>query len=159
MSGSGEMTSYEKQSLEILGNIDEKMDVLMRLVMSEKPARSLPAQPNGWIEFTQRVRRVLLENGAELKGFIGQTYSAYLKDKYGDDYSSISDETIKEEWIAYLPNNQGSAVASAVASAVKPKRQWSEAAKAAAAEKRAAAKLSKVAAGEGGKRKTRRRRA
>lgn len=157
MSGSDEMTSYEQQSLKILGNIDEKMDVLMRFIMTDKAVKSLSAQPNRWIDFTQRVRSVLLENGAELKGFLVQQYSAYLKDKYGDDYFSITDDTIKEEWTTYLPSSQGSVVVE------KSKRFISEEQKArmraAAAAMRTKTKAAKAAAGEGGKRKTRRRRA
>jgi hypothetical protein len=133
----------------------------------QKDPNAPKKEPNDWINFTQRARAALLASGAELKGFVGQQYCAVLKEKLPvksitddkgkqkevPDYDSISDAEIVSRFKSWSPPEQSKAAAAKADSkdpspvqapaAEKPKRQWSEAAKAAAAEKRAATKAAK----------------
>ena len=144
----------------------------------QKDPNAPKKDPNDWINFTQRARAALLASGAELKGFVGQQYCAVLKEKLpmksvtladgktkdAPDYDSITDAEIVARFKSWTPPEQSKAAAAKASStesspapspapavaAEKPKRQWSEAAKAAAAEKRAATKAAKAAPAAGG---------
>ena len=130
-------------------------------------------EPNDWIVFTQRARKAL-EAGGLKPGFAVQQYCSSLKEslplvsvtddkgkeKKVPDYDSISDAELLSRFKSWTPPEQskaeveraskassaeGSPAAGAPpAAAEKPKRQWSEAAKASAAEKRAATKAAKA---------------
>ena len=143
----------------------------IKKIKKEKDPDAPKKEANDWIKFTQHARSVLVAGGCELKGFIGQQYCAMLKEKLPmksitdskgkekevPDYESISDSDILSRFKSWTPPEQskaaekkasseaGSSAGSspAAAPAEKPKRQWSEAAKASAAEKRAATKAAK----------------
>ena len=137
----------------------------------EKDPDAPKKEANDWIQFTQRGRSALLASGAELKGFVCQQYCAVLKEKLpmkmGDkgkevpDYNSISDAEIVSRFKSWTPPEKSKAAAAKASSppaaaapaaaapaAEKPKRKWSDEAKAKAAEKRAATKAAKETAPE-----------
>ena len=136
----------------------------------EKDPDAPKKEPNDWIVFTQRARKAL-ETGGLKPGFAVQQYCSSLKEalpmlsvtdangkeKQVPNYASISDEEILARFKSWTAPEQSNAAAKradkispdlpapAPAAAEKPKKQWSEAAKASAAEKRALTKAAKVA--------------
>jgi hypothetical protein len=132
----------------------------------EKDPDAPKKEPNDWINFCSRGRKAL-EAGGLKPGFAVQQYCSSLKEalpmltvtdangkeKQVPNYASISDEEILarfKSWTAPEQSNAAAKRASPSAAAAgapteKPKKQWSEAAKASAAEKRALTKAAKVA--------------
>ena len=135
----------------------------------EKDPDAPKKEPNDWIVFTQRARKAL-ETGGLKPGFAVQQYCSSLKEalpmlsvtdangkeKQVPNYASISDEEILARFKSWTAPEQSNAAAKradkispdlpapAPAAAEKPKKQWSEAAKASAAEKRALTKAAKA---------------
>jgi hypothetical protein len=120
------------------GSIPLSVAVSGKKAKKEKKAKDPNApkkDPNAWVNFTQHVRKVLLESGAELKGFVGQQYCSVLKaklplleknekGKQEPDYSAMSDKDIVSGFAEWTPPEQSKASvakaskASSVASSV-----------------------------------------
>lgn len=151
--------------------IDAAVSKKVKKAKKERDPNAPKKEPNSWIKFTQHVREVLLAGGCELKGFIGQQYCKDVKGKLPTveengkqvpDYDSISDEDLLSGFKSWTPPEQSAAAAARAskasseagsdseeapeAPAEKPKRKWSDEAKAAAKEKRAAKAAAKAEA-------------
>lgn len=121
-----------------------------------KPKR----EPNEWIKFSQRVERLVRETEAEagktkeekMPTVVTKQFASYLKTQKA--YAEWEDDEIKaalDGWEAPVVSKQKERKSSAEsaasgASAEKPKRKWSDEAKATAAAKRAAKKAAAAAA-------------
>jgi hypothetical protein len=150
--------------------IDAAVSKKVKKAKKERDPNAPKKEPNSWIKFTQHVREVLLAGGCELKGFIGQQYCKDVKGKLPTveengkqvpDYDSIDDEDLLAGFKSWTPPEQSAAAAARAskasseagsdsedapaAAAEKPKRKWSDEAKAAAKEKREAKKAAKAA--------------
>jgi hypothetical protein len=153
--------------------IDAAVSKKVKKAKKEKDPNAPKKEPNSWIKFTQHVREVLLAGGCELKGFIGQQYCKDVKGKLPTveengkqvpDYDSISDEDLLSGFKSWTPPEQSAAAAARASKASseagsdseeappspsateKPKRTWSDAAKAKAKERAAAKKAAKAEA-------------